>query len=231
MKIKKLLIAAVALAGISLTSCSPFTLVNSEVYNDANLSDFHTFRIITPEQGKLPPGMQEVTYYNIAAAIREQMVERGYQEDPESPIIVNIGLTVHKDIQTEPAWMAYNPPMWGPGPGMPPPPPPGWGPNPYQFPYYGPGPAPAYSPYFMMPRYYYWNSNAQVITGIYKEGVLTMDIVDIADKKALFSSSVATILENGDSQFRNLSGINEAVQTLFSKYPVPLLPQYRNQKK
>lgn len=215
-----------ALMGMAMTSCSTFSLVNSEVYNNANLADFHTFRIVNPDDGSLPPGMEMVTYYNIAAAIREQMVERGYVESPESPIIINIGLTVHKEVNTEPAWMVYGGSPFGPGPGMPPPPPPGnW------FPYGGPGPAPAYAPYFMMPRYYYWNSNAQVVTGIYREGVLTMDIVDMATKTALFSSSVATILEPGDAQFRNLSGIAQAVQTLFSKYPVPLLPQYRGQKK
>jgi hypothetical protein len=38
---------------------------------------------------------------------------------------------------------------------------------------------------------------------------------------------VATILQNGQAQFRNLQGISEAVETLFSKFPVPLLPQYR----
>lgn len=229
MKIKSTLLAAVALLGASLSSCSTFSLVNSEVYNDANLASFKTFRIITPDEGKLPPGMEMVTYYNIAAAIREQMVERGYEENPQSPIVINIGLTVKKEIQTEPL-AAVEPP---PAPIMPPPPPPGpgpMGPGPNFFPYGGPPPVPAYSPFFMMPRSYYWNPNAQVITGIYKEGVLTMDIVNIQTKEALFSSSVATILENGDSQFRNLKGIAEAVQTLFQKYPVPLLPQYKNQK-
>lgn len=231
MKISKLLIGAMAMIGMSLTSCSTFSLVNSEVYNNANLSDFSTFRIITPDEGNLPPGMQAVTYYNIAAAIREQMVERGYEESPTSPIVINIGLTVHKEIETAPlAAVAPPPPIMGPGPGVPPPPPGPGGPGNY-FPYYGPGPAPMYAPYFMMPRSYYWNPNAQVITGIYKEGVLTMDIVNIQTKEALFSSSVSTILEPGDAQFRNLSGIAQAVQTLFSKYPVPLLPQYRNQKK
>ena len=222
MNIKKSLLAISALITMALTSCSPFTLVDSEVYNNANLADFHTFRIITPDEGKLPPGMEMVTYYNIAAAIREQMVERGYVEDPTSPIVINIGLTVKNQVYTEPI-SALAPP---------PPPPPGpWGPGPNWFPYGGPGPAPGFAPYFMMPRAYYWNPNAQVVTGIYKEGVLTMDIVDINNKLALFSSSVATILENGDSQFRNLSGIAQAVSTLFEKYPVPLLPQYRNQKK
>ena len=221
MKLKKSLFAIAALVMTGMTSCSTFSLVDSQVYNNADLADFHTFRIITPGEGKLPPGMEMVTYYNIAAAIREQMVERGYVEDPTSPIVINIGLTVKNQIETEPlAAMA-------------PPPPPGpMGPMNW-FPYGGPGPGPGpgFAPWFMMPRAYYWNPNAQVVTGMYKEGVLTMDIVDIADKMALFSSSVATILENGDSQFRNLTGIAQAVQTLFEKYPVPLLPQYRNQKK
>ncbi|MCH5319436.1 MAG: DUF4136 domain-containing protein [Paramuribaculum sp.] len=221
MKLKTILIAATAAITASLTSCSTFSLVNSEVYNNADLADFHTFRIITPDQGNLPPGMQLVTYYNIAAAIREQMIERGYTEDPLSPLVINIGLTVHKEIATEP--LAVAAPAY-PGPMGPFPPGAGW------FPYAGPAPIPPYAPYFMMPRQYYYNPNAQVITGIYREGVLTMDIVDMQNKTAVFSASVATILQNGDSQFRNLSGIAQAVQTLFQKFPVPLLPQYRNQK-
>lgn len=229
MKIKSTLLALTLLTGMTMTSCSTFSLVNSEVYNNANLADFHTFRIITPGEGKLPPGMEMVTYYNIAAAVREQMVERGYVEDPASPIVINLGLTVKNEVYTEPLAAVAPPPP--PAPMGPPPGPMGPPPGPMNwFPYGGPGPAPGYAPWFMMPRSYYWNPNAQVVTGIYKEGVLTMDIVDIQSKMALFSSSVATILENGDSQFRNLTGIAQAVKTLFEKYPVPLLPQYKNQK-
>lgn len=191
---------------LALSACSPFTLVNSETYNDADLASYHTFRIVTPDEGHLPPGMEMVTYYNIAAAIREQLMERGFVEDPSSPLLVNIGLTVHREIQTEPAL------------------PPGY--FPYSGPYYN-----GYYPYFMYPRNYYWSSyyaNAKVITGIYKEGVLTMDMINLQQKLPLYSASVATILENGQGQFRNLKGIAEAVQTLFSKFPVPLLPQYRS---
>lgn len=197
--------------------CSPFNLINSTVYNDADLSSYNTFRIITPDQGKLPPSMTAVTYYNIAAAIREQMTDRGFTEDPNSPLLINIGLTVRKEIATEPA--------------LPP------GGFPYGGPYYR-----GMGPWFMYPRGYYWPgysytnylnnyySNAQVITGIYKEGVLTMDMVNTVNKTAVFSASVGTILENGDSQFRNLQGIAQAVDVLFSKFPVPLLPQYRDSK-
>ena len=194
--IMKKYLSFLAVVAVLLTSCSPFALVNSETYNDADLSQYKTFRIVTPADGNhLPPGMEMVTYYNIAAAIREQMVERGFTEDPASPLL----------IETEPAL------------------PPGY--TPYAGPYYN-----GYYPYFIWPRTNYWANyyaNAQVITGIYKEGVLTMDMVNIDKKLPLYSASVATIIENGQAQFRDLKGIAEAVQTLFSKFPVPLEAQYR----
>lgn len=189
-----------------LGACSPFSLVNSETYNDADLASYKTFRIVSPADGDLPPGMEMVTYYNITAAIREQLLERGFSEDPNSPLLVNIGLTIHREIQTQPAL------------------PPGY--SPLSGPYFN-----GYYPYFMWPRDYYWSSyysNAKIITGIYKEGVLTMDFVNIETKVPLYSASVATIMQNGNPQFRNLKDIAEAVETLFSKFPVPLLPQYRS---
>lgn len=203
---KKSLVSLMTL--ILLTGCSQYTLVNNETYNNADLAEYHTFHIITPDEGKLPPGMQMVTYYNIAAAIREQMIERGFTEDPNSPLLINIGLTVHREIQTEPALpLGYFP---------------------YNGPYYN-----GYYPFYMYPRDYYWRNyyaNAQVITGIYKEGVLSMDFVDIKEKLPLYSASVATIIDNGQGQYRNLSGIADAVKTLFSRFPVPLLPQYKGRK-
>lgn len=221
------LFAAIGTALASMTSCSTFSLVNSEVYNNADLADYHTFRIITPDEEALPPSMQAVTYYNIAAAIREQMVDRGFVEDPASPIVINIGLTIKKELMTEPVSAVLPPAPIAPPPPMPRPVP---GPG-HFFPYGGPGPVPPVAPYFMMPRQLYWNNvyspSGQVITGIYREGVLTMDIVDMATHTALFSSSVATIMQPGDAQFRNISGIAQAVQTLFKKFPVPLLPQYQ----
>lgn len=39
-----------------LTGCSPFTLVNSETYNNADLAAYHTFRIVTPDEGKNDSG-------------------------------------------------------------------------------------------------------------------------------------------------------------------------------
>ena len=196
---KKLILTLVCLLGLIFTSCSPFTLVNSTIYNNSNIGEYKTFRIVAPPEGSLPPRMTMVTYYNIAAAIREQMTDRGFIESKDSPLMVNIALTIQKEIETAPAlppgYYAYN--------GM--------------------------YPYYMYPRNLYWQSyyaNAKVITDIYREGVLTMELVDTEKKIALYSSSVSTILEPGDTQFRNLSEIAEAVKTLFSEFPVKLLPQY-----
>lgn len=210
MKTKTVLSFIILLFGLTLSCCSPYTLVNSEIYNGANLASFKTFRIVVPDDtNKLPPTMQEVTYYNIAQAIRTQMVERGYVESAQSPLLINIGLTVQHEIQTAPL-------------------------EPNYFPYYDPGPFPGCYPYFIYPRQYYWPTypaNAQVITGIYKEGVLTMDMINTLEKIPVYSSSVATILGNGNGELRNLEGIQKAVATLFSKFPVPLLPQYQKNGK
>lgn len=212
---KRLLFLPFIAMMLTLSSCSPFTLVNSETYNNADMADYKTFRIVYPDgENKLPDGMQMVTYYNIAAAIREQLVERGYTEDPSSPLLVNFAVTVHREIDTAPAYTMTQP-LAGPiGPGFGP----------------GPGPWNGFYPSFVYPRYYYWNPNAQVITGIYKEGVLTVDMVNTQEKLPLFSASVATIIDGSQGQYRNLKSIAEAVQTLFSKFPVPLEPQYKNQK-
>lgn len=192
------------LLGLLVSACSPYTLVNSESFNSADLRQFHTFRIVTPDMGSLPPGMEQVTYYNIAAAIRQEFLMRGFTEDPQSPLLVNIAVTTHRELQTEP--------LIQPG----------------YFPYYG-----NYYPYYMWPRYNYgpyynpaYYSNAQVITGIYKEGVLTMDLVDYPNKIPLYTASVATIINGGGNGYQELKGISEAVATLFSKFPVPLLPEY-----
>lgn len=208
----------------TLTGCSSYSLINSESYVGANLNSFHTFRLVTPNDGDLPPGMSMVSYYNIAAAIREQMVERGFSEDPNSKLLVNIGLTVKKGLVETPITQTIQT-----GPSCPPPPPVPAPPLPR--PGVAPGPGPAHNgvvPVFMYPRPYYWpqtTTYTQWVPSIYKEGVLTMDLVDISDEKPVYTASVATILDNGDSQLQTLSGITKAVQVLFSKFPIPIQKQ------
>lgn len=222
-KTLSILIAAGAMLS-GLTGCSSYTLINSESYVGSNLGSFHTFRLVTPQDGDLPPGMSMVSYYNIAAAIREQMTERGFTEDPSSPLLVNIGLSVKKELVNEPYTQTVST-----GPAVPPPlvyaPAPRPLPRPVR-PGVQSGPGPAVNgvvPVFVYPRAYYWPQTTTVtqwVPTIYKEGVLTMDLVDIDNEKPVYTASVATILDNGDSQLQTLPGIAKAVQVLFSKFPV-----------
>lgn len=216
---------------LGFTSCSSYTLTNSESYTGADLSDFHTFRMVTPQDGDLPPGMSMVSYYNIAAAIRDQMIQRGFTEDPNSPLLVNIGLSVKKELVNEPYTQTVQT-----GPTLPPPPyGPVYAPAPRPLPHPvrpgmppHPGPGPAHNgvaPVFMYPRAYYmpnYTTVTQWVPTVYKEGVLTMDLVDIKNETPVYTASVATILDNGDSQLQTLSGITKAVATLFSKFPIAI---------
>lgn len=217
------LFAAVAAILAIMTGCSSYTLTNSETYVGADLSAYHTFRLVTPSDGNLPPGMSMVSYYNIAAAIREQLVERGFTEDPNSPLLVNIGLTVKKELvnvpytQTVQTGPAVPPPIMA----LPRPIRPGMGPI------HGPV-MNGMVPVFIYPRAYYYPNYTTVtqwVPSIYREGVLTMDLVDIQKEEPVYTASVATILDNGDNQLQTLSGIAKAVKVLFSKFPVPVVKQ------
>lgn len=214
------LFATLAVVILTLTGCSQYVLTNSESYVGADLNSYHTFRIVKPTDGALPPGMSMVSYYNIAAAIREQMTERGFTEDDNSPLLVNIGLTVKKQLVDVPYTQTIQT-----GPSVPPPP----APMPPPLPRPGlPGHGPAMNgtvPVFIYPRSYYWphyTTVTQWVPSIYKEGVLTMDLVNITKEEPVYTASVATILDNGDSQLQTLSGITKAVQVLFSKFPIPI---------
>ncbi len=91
-----------------------------------------------------------------------------------------------------------------------------------------PGHGPAMNgvvPVFIYPRAYYWphyTTVTQWVPSIYKEGVLTIDLVNIDKEVPVYTASVATILTNGDSELQTLSGITKAVSVLFSKFPIPI---------
>lgn len=197
---KNYLLLAVAALLTTLCGCNPYTLVNNQVYSESDLASFTTYRIVSPENDSisLPPSMTLQDYAQIVADIRQQMNARGYTEDPTSALLINIGLSEHKGLATEPLMV------------------------PNYYPYMGPPPPPMYAPWFMYPRQYYWPTyrytGQQVVVGIYHAGVLTMDMVDAVNKKLLFTASVGTIMQDGS--FATPKGIQKAVNTLFSRYPI-----------
>lgn len=69
---------------------------------------------------------------------------------------------------------------------------------------------------------YYIDSG--VIAGIYQQGVLTIDVVNIKEKTPLYTSSVSSILDI-DGNYRDMEEIDKAVTMLFSQYPVQPVQQ------
>lgn len=185
-----------------LCSCSQYSLVNSEVYDNAGLEKYNTFHIVDLKMGSLPPHMDRLTYENIVSAIRGQMIERGYEESERSPIFINFAVTVHDEMILSPSGSGNE-----------------------KGPYYS-----GTYPYYIYPQEKYWDDyylDAGVIDDIYQEGVLTIDVVNLSKKETLYTSSVASIVDEGGN-YLDLADIDKAVEKLFSGYPVPLLPQYRD---
>ena len=168
---KKLFLSLIVLCGIIISGCSPYTLLNSTVYNNADISSIRTFRMATAQQDQLPPKMTMPDYYNISNAIRQQLIARGYTESNDSPLLVNFGLTIQTSIQTEPALPpGYWPGYWN-----------GFG---------------GWQNYWVYPRSLYlqnYYQNAELITGIQKEGVLTIDLVDTDQHSYVWSASVESV--------------------------------------
>lgn len=215
MKSKLVLTGCVGMLLYLLTGCSAYTLVDSQEAPGTNLEAYRTFRIAAPTDGALPSGMSEVTYYNIAAAIREQLVERGFVESPQADLLVNFGITV----QTGETAVPYTNTVATTVPAIAPPPPP---PGPGGMPPRPGGPRP-FAPMFVYPRTYY-TTYTQWVPTVYQEGTMIMDLVDLPQKQMLYTSSVATILD-GSGRLQSLEGIAQAVKVLFSKFPVPLPKQ------
>ena len=200
MKKFSIIIAAIALLG----ACSNYELLNSSVYNPEKLAQIKTYRIAKPKSDQLPPNMNMTDYQNIASAIRQQLNSRGLKEDSTSINLVNFGITIKTSIVTQSNYPA---------------PPPYW---------YGFG---GWNSYWMYPRYDYlpmYYGNVQLVSEVQKNGVLTIDIVDIKDHTYLWSASVENLVNSMDQQILPYSEVAPLVATALSKFPI--LPTKTNNK-
>ncbi len=182
-----------------LTGCNSYSLVNSKVYDNVAIENHKTFHIVDLKMGSLPPRMDHATFECIVAAIRSQMLERGYKESANSPLLINFAVTVHDDTPLSPAGHEIVD---------------------------GPYLSCTY-PCYIIPQDYYLTDyyiDSGVIAGIYQQGVLTIDVVNIKEKTPLYTSSVSSILDI-DGNYRDMEEIDKAVTMLFSQYPVQPVQQ------
>ncbi|QIL75237.1 DUF4136 domain-containing protein [Hymenobacter sp. HDW8] len=74
------------------------------------------------------------------------------------------------------------------------------------------------APLYIGQRNYRWQSQ-EVATGTYEEGTATIEVVDAARNELIWEGSVASILTPKPDKLTKR--INDAIRTLFDKYPVP----------
>lgn len=198
MKIHIYILTALSLL---LASCSSYSIVNSHVYDNAAIARHKTFHIVDLKMGSLPPRMDHATFECIVASIRSQMLERGYKESANSPLLINFAVTVHDDTPLSPAGHEIVD---------------------------GPYLSCTY-PCYIIPQDHYLDDHyleSGVIKAIYQQGVLTIDVVNLKERAPLYTSSVSSIFDL-EGNYLDLAEIDKAVDKLFSDYPVPPLPQYR----
>lgn len=66
-------------------------------------------------------------------------------------------------------------------------------------------------------RNYY--SDTKVITGVSKEGIVSVDIVDEKEQKVVYAGSVSSLVDR-QQHIRDLDELNKAMTDLFKKFPV-----------
>lgn len=98
---------------VLLSSCSPYTLVENKTLNNADFSQYRTFRI-APADGDIPRYLSRTDYQNITNAIRRQMLMRGYKESSASPLEINVSVSVRENIETKDAIPPTAPYFYGP---------------------------------------------------------------------------------------------------------------------
>lgn len=183
-----ILIAAFAFL---LTSCGTYTLKQSDVLNNADMSSYKTFMISKADNSQLPGTLMPEDAANIGKAVAQQLIDRGYKQVSTNPdMIVYLALSVEQVIETKDAL------------------PPGGG---FGYRYFGPRAAYVHSYY----------DDAQIISGVSTQGLLMMDIVDAKRNIHVFCSEISALADGDGEKVKDLNELKKATDVLFSKFPIP----------
>lgn len=176
---------------IFFTSCgSGFSLQNSDVLNHADFTQFKTFTVIEPSMDQLPEFMSKIDFENIATAISTELEQRGFTRVKNSPDMI-VNFGISSRQKIETKDAI-----------------PTAAPMHYRF----MGPRTAY-----LDSYY---SDAKVISDIYQEGLLTVDMVDARKNVHIFNATISAVTDQSGTNVKDLEKLQAAADVLFSKFPV-----------
>lgn len=174
-----------------VSSCGTYTLKQSEVLNDANMASYKTFMIEPADGSTIPSYLSMNDVNNIYRSISKQLYDRGYSSVETNPDMI---VYVAMSVQQVIQTKDFIPPG-----------------SDFGYRYFSPRGA-------YLSNYY---DDAQVITGISKEGVLMVDILDARRGVHVFCSEVSSSAQDDVVNIKDLSKLDEAATVLFSKFPVP----------
>lgn len=181
----------VSVAVLTLASCGTLTLEQSKVLNNADLASYKTFMIEPADGSAIPSYLSMDDVNNIYNSISKQLYQRGYVSVSTNPDMIVYVAMSVKQVIKTKDLV-----------------PPGSG---FGYRYFSPRAA-------YLDSYY---SDAQIISGISKEGVLMVDMVDTRKKMHIFCAEVSSLAEDSGINVKDLSNLDQATGLLFSKYPVP----------
>lgn len=180
----------VAAVVLMLSSCGTYTLEQSKVLNNADLASYKTFMIEPADGSTIPPYLSMNDVSNIYKSISKQLYSRGYISVPSNPDMIVYVAMSVKQVIETKDLI-----------------PPG---SDFGYRYFSPRAA-------YLDSYY---SDAQVISGISKEGILMVDMVDARKNMHIFCAEVSSLAEDSGVNVKDLSKLDQATEVLFSRYPV-----------
>jgi hypothetical protein len=191
----KKLIIMVSAAVVMFASCGTYTLEQSKVLNNADMASYKTFMIEPADGSTIPSYLSMNDVKNIYKSISDQLYSRGYVSVSTNPDMIVYVAMSVKQVIQTKDLI-----------------PPG---SDFGYRYFSPRSA-------YLDSYY---SNAQIISGISKEGILMVDIVDPKKNMHVFCAQVSSLAEDSGVNVKDLSKLNQATEVLFSRYPV--VPKYK----
>lgn len=194
-------LAVIALAVVAISSCSRYSLVNSKVLNNGDLTKYKTFSMQELETKNLPEGVKiddaQILYYEATKALQA----RGFSKvESGGDMTVYMSVSMKKSIET-------NTDTVGVGVGV------GYGPG-------GPGWGGRYNTFGAVPYTHGVYSTSSTTSEVVVDGFLMLDLVDTKTNIHVFSAEISSRLGSRGELINDSEEMAKAMDKLFKKFPI-----------
>ncbi len=84
-------------------ACSPYTLINSQVYDNVDMSSYKTFNFFPAKEDTRMPGVSVYDMQMIQKAIANEMIKRGYTQSDKPELMINLAIFAKAVVETKDA--------------------------------------------------------------------------------------------------------------------------------